>query len=299
MPKTPKEILESPAVHRLRKLQPDPHLGQGVSELLALYQTPGAYSEPFTWWNVPDNEWANERGIPRRAAFRAVLRSIGDNYRLQDQQQTAAACYRAAIDLAEDPDPRALRTLANVYVEANDLPALDALATEYANPEGSIFAAKNEAYRLGQLEKILDYHRALGQIYGSLAANGKTTWGSTDDPTTALFQLKRAYEAALHLDAQLDAQLDEHLDEPLPPTGQLTRVDPTLTLLYAQGLDATGRTKEAQDLRTDAAQHFQSRGDLRSTEKLLLSIPKAKLTPDQIRNLDRYRLEANDLDSPN
>ncbi|MBZ0115258.1 MAG: hypothetical protein K8J08_22580, partial [Thermoanaerobaculia bacterium] len=158
MPGTPGQILESDLVARLAGLQEESNLEEGIAELLTLYETPGSYTDPFPWWNVADNEWAEERGIPRRAAFRAVLRSIGDDYRQRNHAEIAAACYRAAIDLAGDPDPRALRTLATVYVEGNNLPALNALAIEYANPEGRIFAAKNEAYRLGQLETILDYH---------------------------------------------------------------------------------------------------------------------------------------------
>ncbi len=276
---TPLEILESPRVRRLRRFVDEPGLGAGVTELLRLYASPGNYAQPFRWWREPYDEWTERRGLPRRDAIRAALRAIGDGYRERRETATAAACYRAAVDLADDPDPLTLRSLANLYVERRDLPALDALAAEYADPAGRLFAAKNRAYELGQLDKILEYHRALGQIYGSLAVNGRMGWGTTSQPTTALFQLGRAFDVARRLDAGTSRS-------DLP---QKSKVDPDLTLLYAQGLEATGEPKRGLEVRLLAAERFEEVGDAPASQKVLRGVTADRLSPDQLQAVERYQ----------
>lgn len=255
---SPEEILDSPALRRVRRFTKEPGLGEGVSELLRLYASAGLYTGPFRWWDEPFDTWTERRGLSRREAFRAALRAIGDDSRARQLPEVAAACYRAAVDLGDDPDPVALRRLASVYVERNDLPALDRLAAEYADPAGRVFEAKNRAYALGQLDKVLDFHRALAQIYGSLARSGRTSWGSIGQPATALYQLDRTFKVALRLDAESTGSGEQ----------ATTKIDPDLTILYAQGLEATGSPERAWEVRIEASRRFEEVGDLWTSSKV-------------------------------
>lgn len=273
----PEEILESEVVRRLRPFAAEPDLGEGVRELVRLYASPGHYPDTFLWWRESFDPWTALRGMSRRDAFRAALRAIGDGYRERRAPEIATTCYQAAVALAGDPDPVAMRSLASVYVEQRDLASLDRLATEYADPSGPLFEAKGRAYALGEVDKILDYHRALGQIFGSLAASGKTGWGSTGQPTTALFQLERAYDVARRIDEKAASQGE----------AGTTRIDPDLTLLYAQGLEATGKPERATEVRLQAAQRFEEVGDTPATQKVLHGVTRETLSPDQLHRLER------------
>ncbi|HVS14349.1 MAG TPA: hypothetical protein VMV46_10510 [Thermoanaerobaculia bacterium] len=273
----PPEILDSPLVRRLRRFGGDPELGRGIAELFQLYASPGRYPDRFRWWSAPDDGWTEQRGVSRRDAFRAALRALGDDYRRRGEDSVATACYRAAIDLGDDPDPRALRSLATVYVEKSDLRALHALAARYADPAGRLFEAKNRAYQLGKLDEILDYHRALGQIYGALAVSGKTGWGSTGSPGSALFQLERAYQVARRLDA-----------EPGSSAPESTHIDPGLTVLYAQGLRETGAVERSVEVLLEADRKYEQVGDADASRRVLQAIPQDRLPAEHVRRLERY-----------
>jgi hypothetical protein len=96
------------------------------------------------------------------------------------------------------------------------------------------------------VDKILDYQRALGQIFGALAASGKTGWGSTNDPTTALSQLERAFNVARRIDEEAERHGESHT----------TRIDPDLAVLYAQGLEASGTQERVErHLRIELRRH--------------------------------------------
>lgn len=279
LPQSATEILESPLLRRLARLRGAPSLRPGITELVRLYARPGRYEEPFVWWSEPDDSWVHERGVRRRDAFRAALRAVGDGYRQRGEVEVATACYKTAVELPGDPDPLALRDLASVYVEQRDLAALDALAARWTDPAGALFEAKNRLYMEGQLAKVLDYHRALGQIYGALAASGKTSWGTVSQPTTALFQLDRAFRVAERLDDQ--AAPEER--------ARATRLDPDLTLLYARGLEATGQREKEIDVRTRAATRFEAVGDARAAAKVTSQVKIDGLSESQIRRIESYR----------
>ncbi len=275
----PPDMLESPQVRRLRRFANAPAIGRGIEELLWLYRSPGDYPEPFGWWQRDHDEWTEIRGVSRSNAFRSAMRAIGDQYLERRDTKVASACYSAAVNLIDSPDPLALRNLANVYVERGDLEALNRLANEYADPAGRLFAAKNQAYQMGQLDRILEYHRALGLIYGSLAAAGKTGWGSSSQPATALFQLEHAFTIAKRLDAETSRP-----DAPLA-----TAIDPDLTLLYARGLETSGDVKRSTAVRLEAAQRFKAAGNTPASQKVLRGVSMEQLSPNQRRSLERIQ----------
>ncbi len=283
MNRMPREVLESTELARLRPFASDPAIGAGVDELIRLYTTPGSYAEPFRWWSRTSETWSRERGLSRADALRAAMRSVGDRYRERRESGVAVSCYRAALELSERPDPLALRRLAAVYVERDDLPALETLARTHADPAGSVFREKGRLYVEGRLDEVLDYHRALGQIYGSLAAAGKLAWGSVHEPATALFQLDRALAIAERLE-----------DDAADGETVVTRVDPDLALLYVRGLEATGQADAARRVRVDTARRFQRAGDTATRTRILETsvVPKApvrKPVAGPERRLERLR----------
>lgn len=282
-PLAPAELLKSTIASRLGALTGNATVGRGARELLTLYKSPG--SGPigrFEWWDQDYiDPWADHRGIARRDAIRMVLRSVGDWYQEKGDVTTAATCYRAAIDDAH-PDPVALRKLADVYVETSNLEGLNTLAAQYTSPEGKLFQAKNEAYRTGQLETVLEYHRALGRIYGNLADNGLTSWGSESKPDSAMFQLSRAYSVGEELDKK-------HAGD---AKASATHIDPDLAVLLAKGYQATGDGTKGNDVRLKAADHYEKVGDTVARDKVLHSIPPDTLNDSQKTHYQKYNPKA-------
>jgi hypothetical protein len=223
------------------------------------------------------------------------MRSLGDWYRGRAETGTATACYRAAVDLVRDPDPVALRRLASSYVEQGDLAAIDALAAEFADPAGDLFAAKNLAYQQGKLEKILEYHQVLGQIYGTIAQAGLKDWGDTATPSTALFQLDRAFTTAKRLDEESKATTGGGATQ--------SHVDPDLTVLLAEGLEAKAVKIEARGdaaqakeyrnravrVRVEAASKLDAGGDRRGVEKVIRGVDVRALPPADRTRIEVYR----------
>lgn len=289
------ETRKSEPLRRLEALRHLPSIGAGIDELILLFATPGSYAEPFDWWNEPYDGWAEMRGLPRRDAFRAAMRSLGDWYRGRAETGIATACYRAAVDLVRDPDPVALRRLASSYVEQGNLAAIDALAAEFADPAGELFAAKNLAYQQGKLEKILQYHQVLGQIYGALAQAGVKDWGDTATPSTALFQLDRAFTTA--------KRLDEEAAAPAGGDARKSHVDADLTVLLAEGLEAkavkleaAGAAAQAKShreralrVRVEAASKLDAGGDRRGVDKVLRGVETRELPPADRARIEVYR----------
>lgn len=275
-----RDLREGDVAARLRALAGDAAVGRGVEQLLGLYRlAQGGTVGELSWWDVPDLEWAYERGVARRDAIRMVLRAVGAGYERAGDLTSAEGCYRAAIDAPSGPDAVALRELADVYVERGDLDRLQGLATRYADPEGRLFQAKSEAYRQGQLETVLEYHRALGEILGNLARNGKTGWGDTATPTSALFQLTRAYDVGRRLDC----------DGCADPAAKATHLDPGIAVLLAEGLQATAGPQPANAVRLDAAARFERAGDAHARDVVLQGVKEEALSEPERQRYQQYR----------
>ncbi len=293
--------LDDPAsadVHRrVARLAAESPVAEGARQLRTMCEALGTWPlANCSWWNRPDLEWAEQRGVARRDAIRAVLRAGCSRRRDGGKLDEAAACYRNALE-DQSPDPIALRELAGVYVAQGRIDALDGLAARYADPRGALFAAKNEAYRRGQLETVLQYHRTLGQIYGNLARNGKATWGDTATPTTALFQLSRAFEVGKSLD---DTGKRPTLSAP-PQRAWIdsrTHVDPAVAVLLAEGYQAMNRGEQANGVRLEAAERFERAGDARARDTVLKSVKSDTLTTGQRSVYERFVPRAPVMETP-
>lgn len=272
------EMVESPLLSRLRPFVDAGAIGPGVRELLDLffYQADRSKVPSLDWWSSGLQEPPRPGAMSRHEAIQAVLRAVGDGFREVEAIGPASRYYRAAIEVGGPPDAVALRSLAILMAERNDLPALSALAIGFADPGQRFFQENNLAYQRGEVEKSLDYHRALGFIYGAMAADDQADWGSLGRPDSALFQLELAYETA-----QL---IDERGARPGDPQG--TQIDPGLTLLYARGLEATGEPSRAFEVRFESARRFRDVGDRGAEKKVLESIDIERLTADEIQMLD-------------
>lgn len=270
----PGELLSSSVGRQLSALSDSPKVGEGVRQLLALYRTPGQYPLGFEWWDLGGDDWNPRRGVSARDALRRAMRRVGEWHEDQGNFNVAEASYGTAVGLnPRDPDPVALRELANLYIERGDVQSVNRLAARHANIESDLFAGKNQAYARGQLEKVLEYHRTLGQIYGYLALNGKGEWGNSSQPTSAVFQLERAFRVSKKLDDQ-SAAVSGGKKPPL-------RLDADDTDLLATAYVQTGNAARGNEVRLEAAQRFIKAGEPRAKERVLEGVGEEALTAEQ------------------
>ncbi len=173
---------------QLEKVGRDPSIGLGVAELRHLHEG-GMDPSRYPWWGKRAVDSRDPpRGIWPRDAFRQLIRSLGNWYEKGDPG-LAEQYYLLSANLSEtEIDPTALLALADLYVTQERKADLDRLAREYVF---RLFTGKGRAYRHSQVDRIFEFHRALGVIYGYLEQ-----WGASDVPTSAVFQLEHAREIA-------------------------------------------------------------------------------------------------------
>ena len=244
---------------QLARLKDHPDIGQGVTELLALYQSPRG---DFRWWAQKGDPWEDpKQGVWPREAFRAVARSLGSAAERSGNPDLAEAYYFTAAELSEDElDPLAFQALAKLYTRQKDIAKLEALGN---NPHytGRLFSQKNEAYRRGQLDKIYEYHVTLGYIYGTLAQQDQKWWGDSDTPASAVFQLERAITIGQAIDSR-----DNH-----PADHYQAHVDVGVVELLA---DYYGRKYpvKARELRALSAERLEKAGETSAAKQLMRSL---------------------------
>jgi tetratricopeptide (TPR) repeat protein len=202
--------------------------------------------------------------------MRQLLSSLGDRYGQRKKYAVAELCFEKAIAISPyDPDPAAIRNLVNLYAEQGQGQKIDEIATRY---EFNLFESKGRAYRDSDLEKIYQYHRTLGQIYGYLAEKSGN-WGDRRTPKSAIFQLEHAMRVGRELDQMLARDTEKHL----------YHIDPGLVDLLATAYAATGSAVSSTSLRLDAARQYERAGDERARDYVLKPIRSEDLTPDQTR----------------
>jgi hypothetical protein len=133
---------------------------------------------------------------------------------------------------------------------------------------------------------VLEYHQTLGEIYGFLALNGKAAWGDSSRPTTAVFQLERAY------------RVSKTLDDRKPPGSTLgesaspLHLDPNLTDLLATAYAATGNAPRGNEVRLEAAKRFIDAGETRAKERVLEGVRQETLSDEQRLRYVDYKAAA-------
>ncbi|MEM9291809.1 MAG: hypothetical protein AAGD01_09020 [Acidobacteriota bacterium] len=279
---------------QLPQLAEDSTLGDAASDLLSvLTETPDEYAErSFSWWRRYElQEWEDDRGLPAAEAFRQFMVSVGSWYESRDNDGNAAVCYKIATDLSpEDPDPRSLDHLVQVYARQNDQQSLREVASRY---DFALFQGKGEAYASGDQQRIFEFHSTLGNLYLHLSESDPTYLGDAQRPAiaTALFQLQRAYDTAKDLD----------LKAPRPPLHFAThgivnyqendqqRLTPELAAATAEAYQRAGDQDQAQFIAFDATRTLAAVGDDDGARRLAEEIPVSRDLLDDITIEERER----------
>lgn len=272
-------FLKSSTARSLRAFSQRKTIGDGVRELYGVYRSlarldnagEGADLRNYemldlTWWTRGDPD---QKTSPRNV-MRQLLRTLGDRYSQRTKYVIAEACYEKAISFTpSDPDPAAIRDLVNLYAQLGEMDKIKEIADKYEFP---LFQGKGQAYRNSELEKIYQYHRTLGQIYGYIAEKSGD-WGSSNKSNSAIFQLEHAVEVGTMLDRQKGDNPDQHTNH----------IDPGLVDRLATAYAVTDSRQRSDDLRLEMARHYQSVGDERAKVYVLKPIQVETLAPVQIR----------------
>lgn len=185
---------------------------------------------------------------------------------------SAEGYYLIALNVSEaELDLQAILSLANLYLAAGDSARVENLITQYS---ARLYGGKGAAYRHGLWKNIFEYHRVLGTIYAILER-----WGSSNDVTSAIFQLERARAAVREYNSKLD------------DSGDPLRFDPMQVNLLARAYAATGQEPLAVRLRLEMAENYlDERADL-DAHQVLQPLEDSGL-PSEISDRDHARYEA-------
>jgi Flp pilus assembly protein TadD len=223
----PAKYKDTFAAENLATFAGDSVIGGGVVELMRLHGAGAVDPSAYRWWSeAGDLHTDPPRGQWPRDAFRGLIRSLGNWYQRRGDLQRAESFYRLAVKLnRSEIDPVACLALADLYISQNRASDVDHLMNELA-PE--LFYGKGEAYRSSQWQKIYEFHRALGLIYSYMKR-----WGNSGAPSSAIFQLEHAMEAAARLNMRPEPRLVDSLAAAYENSGQFERGS-SLRLRYAE-----------------------------------------------------------------
>lgn len=275
----PGEFLASEEAGRIAGLNGSVDLGAAPRELLLalrIAQSGSPVSRPgselFPSWRDGDGGEPPGEGtaLSPRDAMTSLLLALGDWLRQHERSGVAESILRLAATLEPNRvEVRAIDRLADLYVAQDDVAKVDRLLAEY---ESSLFAGKGAAYLEGRPDKIYEFHRTLGELYGYLASTGQRAWGNPSDPHSATFQLQRAYESWQAI-----------------PEASKADLDPGVVELLARCYQAGGEPARAAQLRVDAAQELDTRGDARGRDVLIQSVDETSLPPTGQQKLQVLR----------
>ncbi len=256
----------------LQALSDDETIGDGVKELVSVFQNDGL-ENPFLWWA----ERGNSRRDPAegwwpRDAFRLLLRSQGDWYKRRGNEPEAIKFYTKSVQLTQsvdnEPDLDALVNISEIYAKRGAFDKIGELLDLYS-PD--LFKGKGQAYRESKLRKIYAFHRTLGIMYGFTE-----NWGNQDQVGSAFFQLEAAFRTRELINRSVQNQ---SLPEFIP-------VEPRLVNLLARGYMAEDNYKAAARLQIRyAGQLIQENDPVRAGE-ILEQVETEKLSR---QNQRRYR----------
>jgi hypothetical protein len=241
----PRTFADTPVGAALAKLRADSTLGGPVKELFALHASPVAEPRAYPWWSRGFNPYDRvAKGSPAERLQR-LASSLARWYRDANAPAEIARGVPYA-ELAselngESIEPRAILDLATMYAAAGQRDKLQRLANTRIKKlfEGKM-AAYHEAQSSGDYRGIYDFHMALGAIYGNLEQWTDANGG--EQPTSAIFQLKRARWAAGKINEKLPADSKERV---VVPSAAIQ--------LLATAYERTGRTDDSLKLRIEAA----------------------------------------------
>jgi len=241
----PRNFADSPTGRAVAALREDAKLGAASRELLALHSSPSGRPWDYRWWIRGFNDHGPSLAGSPAPRLQRLAGSLGRWFKDRGQESEVALAIpyvEIAFALTGDSiEPRAFLELANVYGATGRRDKLLQLSNEYTLP---LFHGKMAAYRraesTGDYRGIYDFHMALGAIYGYLEQWTDRSGG--EQPTSAIFQLKRARWAA------------EKINESLPADSKERVIVPVAAIqLLATAYERTNRTDDSLKLRIDAA----------------------------------------------
>lgn len=254
---------------QLQGLTADELLGEGVNEVVRLYQVQEFDRSQYRWWA----DRGSPRGEPDRGlwpvdGFRALIRSLGSRAKQTGDMGLAERYFRLAANLQEwETDPVAVRALVQMYAEQNAYGKIDGVLKDY---QVRLFQGKGGAYRESRVEKIFQYHQTLGELYALIER-----WGSSSRTDSAIFQLEQAREKSI--------MLEESSSKALTEKYQFT---PQMVDSLAIGYAKTGQVGRATELRIDQAERYQKSGNIKATRRVLAPV-KAVEVPSSLQT--RYQ----------
>lgn len=229
-----------------RKLQQiatlEPQLSVCISELNATMRATRAID--YQWW---------VKTRDRKTAISNLMRARAKYYDQENRPELARNLYQDAARLASKSDPSAVKDLVNFYSKRGDLSGINQVAKNY---EFALFEGKGQAYKKGDVEAIYDYHRTLASIY-SFQAEKTGDWGSESKANSAAFQLKHAYATA------------KRSEKIVPDTRLVTNL--------AKSYEVTGKVGKANNVRLDAAEMYNSKGNANAAGEVLKTVNVKKL----------------------
>lgn len=254
---------------QLQGLTADTLLGEGVNEVVRLYQVQEFDPSQYRWWA----DRGSPRGDPDRGlwpvdGFRALIRSLGSRAKQSGNLSLAERYFRLAADLREwETDPVAVRALVQMYAEQDAYGRIDGVLEDY---QVQLFEGKGGAYRESRVEKIFQYHQTLGELYALIER-----WGNSSRVDSAIFQLEHAREKSI--------MLEDSTSKALPEKYQFT---PQMVDSLAIGYERTGQVSRVTELRIDQAERYQKAGNIKATQRVLAPV-KAIEVPSSLQS--RYQ----------
>lgn len=288
----PAEFARTEAAALLRKLPDTP----AIRELVELHRGERLAPENYPWWarRARRDEPPPRLAIWPQEGFRQLIRALGARWRGQrGGEDKAIAYYRLAAFLdPREPDPEALTRLAELYDSTSRLGELSEVMRRHEN---EIFNAKGEAYRTDKLEKIYQFHSALGVIYSRLGV-----WGDERTPTSAIFQLEQASAVSRRLAAAgsgMAAAPSPGLPDPRPI--QSAKPAPQLVNLLAEGYTKTNQPAKAFELKVERGEEYFRAGDVAAAREVLRGADKVMPTTTTATRKTMYEQLQRDIPNVN
>ena len=265
----PCEFAGSEVGNKFRKLSADPALRREAQDIIALHQLEKNDFSKFSHWAHKGDLFTDpSQGVWPRDAFLKLIRSLGDRYRGYRDFQQAETYYLLATNLdRQAPDPDAILKLADLYIAQGDQEELKKMMAEH---QISLFKGKARAYRNSHLQKIYQYHRALGVIYANI-----DNWGDSRTSTSAIFQLEHALKTAQVINGRTEKKEDQII------------VEPRLVTYLADGYKLKNQPDKAIRIQLDAAETMMDQGAFLPAKKVLA--PLAKTPPAVMKDIEKER----------
>ncbi len=265
----PREFAGSEVGNKFRKLSADPALRREAQDIISLHQLEKNDFSKFSHWAHKGDLFREpSQGVWPRDAFLQLIRSLGDRYRGYGDFQQAETYYLLAINLdRQAPDPDAILKLADLYISRGDQEELKKMMAEH---QISMFKGKARAYRNSHLQKIYQYHRALGVIYANI-----DNWGDSRTSTSAIFQLEHALKTAQVINGRTEKKEDQII------------VEPRLVTYLADGYKLKNQPDKAIQIQLDAAETMIDQGAFLPAKKVLA--PLATTPPAVMNDIEKER----------